>query len=135
MSDNSERESQSPSSPHAFSGEEFKSDSHDEALGGEGAYKEMHRNYATLKVVANRVLGMTQALEASISGRVGPSGCGMVVVASAGVGLLVEVPLSKRNMMSLYELDLLKVDYVISARVGLRLHSVKGIGRGFAQRG
>ncbi|CAB4273258.1 unnamed protein product [Prunus armeniaca] len=36
MSDNSERESQSPPSPHAFSGEEFESGSHDEALGTDG---------------------------------------------------------------------------------------------------
>ncbi|KAI5324267.1 hypothetical protein L3X38_033340 [Prunus dulcis] len=105
MSNNSERESQSPPSPHAFSGEELGSGSHDEALGTDGestefehiakglimegdrvgdeeqsrssggeAYKEMQRNYATLKAVANRVLGITQATEASASGLVRPSG-------------------------------------------------------------
>ncbi|CAL9006330.1 unnamed protein product [Prunus brigantina] len=152
MSDNSERESQSPHSPHAFSGEEFESGSQNEDLGldgestgsegvGEGlivgggrvgeeeqsrssggeAYKEMQRNYVALEACANRVLGITQAPEASASGRVGPSGFGTVVVASADVGVPVGVPLPKKNMMSLYELESLKVDYAIPDCVGLRL--------------
>ncbi|CAL8992819.1 unnamed protein product, partial [Prunus brigantina] len=99
MSDNSKRESQSPPSPHTFSGEEFESGSHDEAL----AYREIQRNYVTLEACANRVLGITQAPEASASGRAGPSGCGT------------------KNMMSLYDLESLKVDYAIPGCVGLRL--------------
>ncbi|CAL8992845.1 unnamed protein product, partial [Prunus brigantina] len=80
--------------------------------GGE-AYKEMQSNYVTLEACANRVLGITQAPEASASGRAGPSGCGTVVVASADVGISVGVPLLKKNMMSLYDLKSLKVDYAI----------------------
>ncbi|CAL2237944.1 unnamed protein product [Prunus armeniaca] len=152
MSDNSERESQSSPSPHAFSGEEFESGSHNEDMGTDGestgsecvvegliaegnrvgggeqsrssggeAYREMQRNYVTLEACANRVLGITQAPEASASGRAGPSGCGTVVVASADVGVPIGVPLPKKNMMSLYDLESLKVDYAIPDCVGLRL--------------
>ncbi|CAL2276955.1 unnamed protein product [Prunus armeniaca] len=88
--------------------------------GGE-AYKEMQRNYVTLEACANQVLGITQAPEASASGRAGPSGCGTVVVASADVGIPIRVPLPKKNMMSLYDLESLKVDYAILECVGLRL--------------
>ncbi|CAL8079979.1 unnamed protein product [Prunus armeniaca] len=88
--------------------------------GGE-AYREMQRNYVTLEACANRVLGITQAPKASASGRAGPSGCGIVVVASADVGIPIRVPLPKKNMMSLYDLESLKVDYAIPECVGLRL--------------
>ncbi|CAL2246887.1 unnamed protein product [Prunus armeniaca] len=115
------RESQSPPSPHAFSGEEFESGSHDEALGGKKSSQGALGTYATLEAVANRVLGITQAPEASASGRAGLSGCGTMVVASASVTVPVGVPLSKRNMMSLYDLESLKVDYAILDYVGLRL--------------
>ncbi|CAL9019594.1 unnamed protein product, partial [Prunus brigantina] len=81
----------------------------------------MQRNYVALEACANRVLGITRAPEASASGRVGPSGFGTVVVASADVGVPVGVPLPKKNMMSLYELESLKVDYAIPDCVGLRL--------------
>ncbi|CAL2228492.1 unnamed protein product [Prunus armeniaca] len=152
MSDNSERESQSSPSPHAFSGEEFESGSPNEDLGTDGesteservveglimegnrvggeeqsrssggeAYREMQRNYVALEACANRVLGITQAPEASGSGRAGPSGCGTVVVASADVGIPIGVPLPKKNMMSLYDLESLKADYAIPDCVGLRL--------------
>ncbi|CAL9000161.1 unnamed protein product, partial [Prunus brigantina] len=152
MSDNSEGESQSPPSPHAFSGEGFESGSQNEDLGpdgestgsegeGEGlvverskvgeeeqsrssggeAYREMQRNYVALEACANRVLGITQAPEASASGRVGPSGGVTVVVAPGDVGVPVGVPLPKKNMMSMYELESLKVDYTIPDCVGLRL--------------
>ncbi|CAL8994490.1 unnamed protein product [Prunus brigantina] len=152
MSDNSERESQSPPSPHTFSGEESESGSHHEDLGTDGetsgsehvvegliveggrvgeeqssrssggeAYREMQRNYVTLEACANRVLGITQAPEASASGQVGPSGFGTVVVAPVDVGVPVGVPLPKKNKMSLYELESLKVDYAIPECVGLRL--------------
>ncbi|CAL8168710.1 unnamed protein product [Prunus armeniaca] len=149
MSDNSERESQSSPSPYAFSGEEFESGSHNEDLGTDGestgservveglivegnrvggeeqsrssggeAYREMQRNYVTLGMMT---LGITQAPEASASGRAGPSGCGTVVVASADVGIPIGVPLLKKNMMSLYDLESLKADYAIPDCVGLRL--------------
>ncbi|CAL2229465.1 unnamed protein product [Prunus armeniaca] len=152
MFDNSERESQSSPSPHAFSGEEFESGSPNEDLGTDGesteservveglivegnrvggeeqsrssggeAYREMQRNYVALEACANRVLGITQAPEASGSGRAGPSGCGTVVVASADVGIPIGVPLPKKNMMSLYDLESLKADYAIPDCVGLRL--------------
>ncbi|CAL2228603.1 unnamed protein product [Prunus armeniaca] len=152
MFDNSERESQSSPSPHAFSGEEFESGSHNEDLGTDGestgservveglivegnrvggeeqsrssggeAYREMQRNYVTLEACANRVLGITQAPEASASGRAGPSGCGTVVVASADMGIPIGVPLPKKNMMSMYDLKSLKADYAIPECVGLRL--------------
>ncbi|CAL8085117.1 unnamed protein product [Prunus armeniaca] len=152
MFDNSERESQSSPSPHAFSGEEFESGSHNEDLGTDGestgservveglivegnrvggeeqsrssggeAYREMQRNYVTLEACANRVLGITQAPEASASGRAWPSGCGTVVVASADVGIPIGVPLPKKNMMSMYDLKSLKADYAIPECVGLRL--------------
>ncbi|CAL8088080.1 unnamed protein product [Prunus armeniaca] len=152
MSDNSERESQSSPSPHAFSGEEFESGSPNEDLGTDGesteservveglivegnrvggeeqsrssggeAYREMQRNYVALEACANLVLGITQAPEASGSGRAGPSGCGTVVVASADVGIPIGVPLPKKNMMSLYDLESLKADYAIPDCVGLRL--------------
>ncbi|CAL9012708.1 unnamed protein product [Prunus brigantina] len=152
MSDNSERESQSPPSPHTFSGEESESGSHHEDLGTDGetsgsehvvegliveggrvgeeqssrssggeAYREMQRNYVTLEACANRVLGITQAPEASASGQAGPSGFGTVVVAPVDVGVPVGVPLPKKNMMSLYELESLKVDFAIPDCVGLRL--------------
>ncbi|CAL2271280.1 unnamed protein product [Prunus armeniaca] len=88
--------------------------------GGE-AYREMQRNYVTLEACANRVLGITQAPEASASGRAGLSGCGTVVVASADVGIPIGVPLLKKNMMSMYDLESLKVDYAIPECVGLRL--------------
>ncbi|CAL2236042.1 unnamed protein product [Prunus armeniaca] len=81
----------------------------------------MQRNYVTLEACANRVLGITQAPEANASGRAGPSGCGTVVVASADVGITIGVPLPKKNMMSLYDLESLKVDYAIPECVGLRL--------------
>ncbi|CAL8174644.1 unnamed protein product [Prunus armeniaca] len=90
------------------------------SFGGE-AYREMQRNYVTLEACANQVLGITQAPEASASGRAGPSGCGTVVVASADVGIPIGVPLPKKNMMSLYDLESLKVDYTIPECVGLRL--------------
>ncbi|CAL2270716.1 unnamed protein product [Prunus armeniaca] len=81
----------------------------------------MQRNYVTLEACANWVLGITQAPEASASGRAGPSGCGTVVVASADVGIPIGVPLPKKNMMSLYNLESLKADYAIPDCVGLRL--------------
>ncbi|CAL9005338.1 unnamed protein product, partial [Prunus brigantina] len=135
MSDNSERESQRPHSPHAFSGEEFESGSQNEDLGmdgestgsegvGEGLIVKGGRvgeEEQSRKAYANRVLGITQAPEASASGRAGPSGFGTVVVASADVGVPVGVPLPKKNMMSLYELESLKVYYAIPECVGLRL--------------
>ncbi|CAL9011931.1 unnamed protein product [Prunus brigantina] len=88
--------------------------------------REMQRNYVALEACANRVLGITQAPEASASGRVGPSGFGTVVVAPVDVGVPVGVPLPKKNMMSLYELESLKVDYAIPECVGLRLGYAPG---------
>ncbi|CAL8991178.1 unnamed protein product [Prunus brigantina] len=116
MSDNSERESQSPPSPHAFSGEEFESGSHNEDLGLDGESTGSEGVGEGLIVEGGRV-----GEEEHASGRVGPSGFGTVVVASADVGVPVGVPLPKKNMMSLYELESLKVDYVIPECVGLRL--------------
>ncbi|CAL8150904.1 unnamed protein product [Prunus armeniaca] len=81
----------------------------------------MQRNYVTLEACANRVLGITQAPEASASGRAGPSGCGTVVVASADVGIPIGVHYRRKNMISLYDLESLKVDYAIPECVGLRL--------------
>ncbi|CAL9004811.1 unnamed protein product [Prunus brigantina] len=102
MSDNSERESQSPPSPHAFSGEEFESGSHNEDLGLDG------------ESTGSEGVG-------EVGRRVGPSGFGTVVVAPVDVGVPVGVPLPKKNMMSLYELESLKIDYAIPECVGLRL--------------
>ncbi|CAL2249563.1 unnamed protein product [Prunus armeniaca] len=81
----------------------------------------MQRNYVTLEACAKRVLGITHAPEASASGRAGPLGCGTVIVASADVGIPIGVPLPKKNMMSLYDLESLKADYAIPDCVGLRL--------------
>lgn len=120
MSYNSERESQSPPSTHAFNGEDLEST---EALGMDGesteseglveglivekgragekeqsvsyggeAYQEMQRNYTALEAVANRVLGITQASEVSSSGWGETSGPGTVVVASAGMSVPVGIP-------------------------------------------
>ncbi|KAI5333931.1 PREDICTED: LOC110764017 [Prunus dulcis] len=149
MSDDSEREIQSTTSPHAFSGEDLESA---EALGmddesteseylveglivergkvreegqsvssrGE-AYREMQRNYVTLEAVANQVLGITQASEVSSSGQGDASESGTVVVASAGMSVPVGFPLPRRNKFSIYELEQLKVDFQIPECVGLRL--------------
>ncbi|VVA39514.1 Hypothetical predicted protein [Prunus dulcis] len=54
---------------------------------GAEAYREMKRNYTGLEAVANRVLGITQALEVSSSGRGEASGSGTLVVASGGVNV------------------------------------------------
>lgn len=54
-----------------------------------------------------------------------PSGFGMMVVASAGVNVLVRVPLPKMNMLSLYELEQLKEDCMIPDCVGLSMKVVR----------
>ncbi|KAI5334488.1 hypothetical protein L3X38_024621 [Prunus dulcis] len=68
---------------------------------GAEAYREMKRNYTGLEAVANRVLGITQALEVSSSGRGEASGSGTLVVASGGVNVPMGVPLPKRNKLTL----------------------------------
>ncbi|CAL8991531.1 unnamed protein product [Prunus brigantina] len=56
-------------------------------------------------------------------GRTGPSGSGTVVVTSTSVGVKIPVgvPLPKRNRMSLYKLEELKMEYRVPDLVGLRL--------------
>ncbi|CAL2249564.1 unnamed protein product [Prunus armeniaca] len=61
MSDNSERESQSSPSPHAFSGEEFESGSHNEDLGTDGESTGSERVVEGLIVEGNRVGGEEQS--------------------------------------------------------------------------
>lgn len=76
-----------------------------------------------LEAVANQVRDIPHTLEVGSSNEVGPSGFGTVVIASAsaGVEILVGVPLTKRNMISLYELEEFKIEYQVSDSVGLKL--------------
>lgn len=70
-------------------------------------YKEIERNYVAVEVVANQVLHMAKAPKVGSSRQVKPSESSTMVVASAGVDVLVGAPLPKKNLMSLYELDVL----------------------------
>lgn len=50
-----------------------------------------------------------------------PYGSGTVVVASASVNVPVGILLLRRNMLSLYEQEMLRGEYMIPDCVGLRL--------------
>ncbi|CAL2227125.1 unnamed protein product [Prunus armeniaca] len=83
----------------------------------------MQKNYDMLAAVANWVLDMPHTREMGSSNQTGPSGSGTVVVASASVGMEIPVGvlLPKRNRMSLYELEELKMEYGVPDLMGLRL--------------
>ncbi|VVA28314.1 Hypothetical predicted protein [Prunus dulcis] len=89
MSNNSKRNSKSPSSTHAFSGEDLENDRHDEALGIDGESTESE------EIMEGLIVEGSGVREEEHSGK--PYGSGTVVVASTVVNVPIRVPLPKRN--------------------------------------
>ncbi|VVA28026.1 PREDICTED: LOC110768041 isoform [Prunus dulcis] len=135
MSNNYERESRSPPSPHAFSGEDLESV---EALVTDGGSTKSEGLVEGL-IVENSKVGKEEQSVSSWEGGRSLSrnveklyifrGCyqsGLGYNTGFGsqfkwAGVPVEVLLSKRNKLTLYELEQLKVDFQIPDCVGLRL--------------